>query len=297
LVPGSDFFTIVFLDYCFLKELHLIPSGMVAAPPKKRSKFSLLLHLLQQNRGEVWDRILTFADFQTDRLRRKSITIPVSSGECWGRLGEALHGDLKPFLQEDALGAIERTVVRGREQLSANPAFGMFHGADFSLARLCYAICRLRKPANVVETGVAHGVSSAFLLQALAVNGAGSLWSIDLPPLAEGADDQVGCLVPADLRSRWHLLRGRTRHLLPPLVTRLPAIDIFLHDSLHTYRNISREFQTVWPKLPAGGVLLSDDVNMNRAFENFANRQDIALALTSKEEDKDSVFGAIIKAG
>jgi len=266
------------------------------AQPKNRSKLSLLLRLLGKNRGEAWDRLLTFADFQTDRLRRKSTAIPVSSGDCWIRLGEALRGDLKPFLQEDALLAIERTVARGRDQLSANPAFGMFHGADFSLARLCYAICRLRKPANVVETGVAHGVSSAFLLQALAVNGTGALWSIDLPPLAEGADDQVGRLVPAELRTRWHLLRGRTRQLLPPLVARLPAIDIFLHDSLHTYRNISREFQTVWPKLPPGGVLLSDDVNLNRAFEHFASRQDIALALTSNEEDKDSVFGAIIKA-
>jgi predicted O-methyltransferase YrrM len=269
---------------------------MAAAQPPKRSKLSLLLRLLRRNRGEAWDRVLTLADFQTDRLRRKSAVAPVSSEDCWRRLGKALHGDVKPFLQEDALLAIEQIVTRGREELSANPAFGMFHGADFSLARLCYAICRLRRPANVVETGVAHGVSSAFLLQALAVNGTGELWSIDLPPLAEGADDQVGWLVPAELRSRWHLLRGRTRDLLPSLVVQLPAIDLFLHDSLHTYRNITREFQTVWPKLPPGGVLLSDDVNMNRAFDNFAKRPDIALALTSKEENKDSVFGAIVKA-
>ena len=262
----------------------------------RRSKLSLLFHLLRHNRGELRDRLLTFADFQIDRLRRKASRLPVSSEDFRLHLGDALHGDLGPFFQEDALLTIEQLVEDGQNKLSANPAFGMFHGADLSLARLCYAICRLQKPAVVVETGVAHGVSSAFLLQALSVNGTGELWSIDLPPVAEGADDQVGCLVPADLRPRWHLLRGRTRRLLPELVAQLPAIDIFLHDSLHTYRNISLEFETVWPKLRAGGVLISDDVDLNRAFEEFATRGDIALALTSKQQTKGAVFGAMVKA-
>lgn len=256
----------------------------------------MLLRLLRRNRGEVWDRLLTFADFQADRLRRKSSITPESSGDCLRCMDEALRGDLKPFLQEDALLAIEQTVARGQDQLAADPAFGMLHGADLGLARLCYAICRLQKPATVVETGVAHGVTSAFLLQALAVNGVGELWSIDLPPLAEGADDQVGYLVPAGLRSRWRLLRGRTCNLLPGIVLKLPAIDMFLHDSLHTYRNMTWEFQTVWPRLRSGGVLLSDDVNLNRAFERFATRADISLALTSRQERKTSVFGVIVKS-
>ena len=36
---------------------------------------------------------------------------------------------------------------------------------------------------KVVETGVAHGVTSRFILEALERNGRGFLWSIDLPPL------------------------------------------------------------------------------------------------------------------
>ena len=266
------------------------------ATPKKRSKLSLLLALLRRNRGEVSDRLLTFADFQTDRFRRKASMTHASPTECRRRLGGALHGNLDAFLHEAALLEIERQVTEGRRVLSANPAFGMIHAADMSLARLCYAVCRLRKPSVVVETGVAHGVSSAFLLKALSANGSGELWSIDLPPLAEGADDQVGRLVPADLRPRWHLLRGRSRHLLPKLVSELPAIDLFLHDSLHTHRNITFEFRTVWPKLSPGGLLLSDDVELNRAFENFAGRPDVALALTSGQEAKSAVFGVLVKS-
>lgn len=221
---------------------------------------------------------------------------PVNPAELGRRLGEALGGDLERFLHEAPLLEIERQVGEGLRALSANPAFGMVHAADMSLARLCYAVCRLRKPLVVVETGVAYGVSSAFLLKALSVNGSGELRSIDLPPLAEGADDQVGRLVPADLRPRWSLRRGRSRHLLPEVVSGPASIDMFLHDSLHTYRNITFEFQTVWPKLPPGGVLISDDVDPNRAFENFARRPDVAFALTANQESKNAAFGAMVKS-
>ena len=39
-----------------------------------------------------------------------------------------------------------------------------------------------------------------------------------------------------------------------------------MHDSLHTHRNMRREFDTVWPHLREGGLLLADDVERNRAF-------------------------------
>ena len=150
----------------------------------------------------------------------------------------------------------------------------------------------------MVETGVGYGVTSAFLLQALAVNNQGQLWSIDLPPLAQGADEQVGCLVPSSLCSRWHLLRGRTRRLLPPLMAQLSSIDIFLHDSLHTYRNMTWEFRTVWPRLKAGGVLLSDDIDMNRAFEEFATHfSEVESFAAGKQNNKSSLFGIAIKTG
>lgn len=262
----------------------------------KLSKLSLLLRLLRKDPGELSDRLLTFADFHTDRLRRAASAVPVDPEECIRQLGGAFHGPLEPYLQEAALAGLELHIEREREKLHSNAAFGMFHAADLSLARLCYAVCRLQKPSVAVETGVAHGVTTAFLLQALAENGTGTLWSIDLPPLAENSDDQVGYFVPEQLRARWRLLRGRTRHLLPRLVSELPSIDLFLHDSLHTWRNMRWEFATIWPKLRAGGALLSDDVNMNRAFEKFGMRPDVTLAVCASQEAKQSCFGVIVKS-
>lgn len=54
-------------------------------------------------------------------------------------------------------------------------------GRQIGVPHLLYAICRIMKPDIVVETGVAQGVSTAFILKALSANNAGGLFSIDLP--------------------------------------------------------------------------------------------------------------------
>ena len=74
----------------------------------------------------------------------------------------------------------------------------------------------------MVETGVGSGVTTSFILQALAANGEGHLWSIDLPPI--GAEQFAGSFVPQALRSRWTLLRGRSRDLLPQLLATCPRL-------------------------------------------------------------------------
>ena len=126
--------------------------------------------------------------------------------------------------------------------------------------------------------------------------GAGEVDVDDLPPLGEGADEQAGCLVPQRLRSSWHMVRGRSRRVLPGLISQLPHIDIFLHDSLHTYRNMLWEFQTAWSKLTPGVVLMSDDVAMNRAFEDFARREQVAFAAVTGESGRYRNFGVMVKA-
>src|SRR5258708_15423472 len=93
----------------------------------KRLKLSLLVGLLRQNPREASDRVLTFVERHADRLRREATLFPVQPTELGRRLGEALGGDLGPFLHEAPLLEIERQVVEGRRALSANPAFEMIH--------------------------------------------------------------------------------------------------------------------------------------------------------------------------
>jgi len=146
-----------------------------------------------------------------------------------------------------------------------------------------YALVRVLQPDVVVETGVCDGFSTRFLLLAMERNGRGALHSIDLPNQDVALDPagarqrdimaigrETGWLVPAALRPRWQLHLGDATVLLPALLPKLGPIDVFIHDSLHTYEHMLFEFRTAWPHLRAGGILLSDDTDWNQAFPEFA---------------------------
>lgn len=135
-----------------------------------------------------------------------------------------------------------------------------------------YVLCRLLKPETVVETGVADGFSSAFILKALEKNGKGRLYSIDLPnePGQEVARGKTtGWLVPEDLKARWRLILGSSREKLPALLSELKQIDIFYHDSDHSYENMMFEFKKALPYVKEDGLILSDDITDNDSFGEF----------------------------
>lgn len=144
-----------------------------------------------------------------------------------------------------------------------------------------YTIVRLIRPQWVVETGVASGKSSALILLALHHNGQGNLISIDLPNipgclLSDGAlthtgGRPTGWLVPEYLRSRWQLLLGDSRQLLPGVIGKLPALDVFFHDSLHTFDHVQFELETASKCLESGSVVLVDNVDLagGAAFQEF----------------------------
>ncbi|MCU0783484.1 MAG: class I SAM-dependent methyltransferase [Verrucomicrobia bacterium] len=151
-----------------------------------------------------------------------------------------------------------------------------------------YALVRLGKPKLIVETGVFDGVFSACFLQGLHVNATqdgveGSLISIDLPayePIAASTNRMLrtnlpkgrepGWVIPDYLRPRWQLHLGDSRELLPRIGHQAGDIDLFFHDSLHTYAHMMFEYQTVWPLLKPGALLLSHDFHWNRAFRDFS---------------------------
>ena len=68
-------------------------------------------------------------------------------------------------------------------------------GAFYHLG-LLYVICRVMKPTNVIETGVASGASSAFILLGLDKNQHGTLYSIDLPDYDDVSSRNSGVPFP-----------------------------------------------------------------------------------------------------
>jgi hypothetical protein len=79
-------------------------------------------------------------------------------------------------------------------------------------------------------------------------------------------------VVPKELRSNWKLILGDSKTELPKLLSELKQIDIFFHDSLHTYEHMMFEFETVWPPIKENGLIISDDIYWNNAFIDFANK-------------------------
>jgi len=256
------------------------------------SKLWQLIGLLPQRPREFCNRVSAIVDSRVESYRHRPPryeTVPFDN--LIQHLRTRLTADVDSILGEDPLEQIKEEVSRGIRSLPSDAPFALHHNGDFSLAQLCYLLVRLMRPKAVVETGVCYGVTSAFLLQALRVNGTGCLHSLDLPPLGKAGDDFVGWLIPQDLRSNWRLHRGRSVDLLPDLVRQLGEIDIFLHDSLHTYRNMIREFEIVTPFLSAQSVVVADDVEGNAAFKEWVAQSHPWYSAVLQEQSKQSLLG------
>ena len=136
--------------------------------------------------------------------------------------------------------------------------------------RALYTMIRILKPEIVIETGVFEGHSSLSILSALKENNKGFLYSIDLPSPDLPSGKVPGWMVPEHLRKRWDLRAGKSSDLLPTLLEEVKEVDIFLHDSEHSYENMYWEYKTAWTHIKTGGLLLSHDVSQNAAFKDFA---------------------------
>jgi predicted O-methyltransferase YrrM len=159
-------------------------------------------------------------------------------------------------------------------------------GGYFS-AHAAFLFLTVRKfgPSIVVETGVAQGISSYVILKALQINGGGELISIDLPnrnpegyTYRDGTRDLVytpnslesGWLVPPELRTLWELKLGPSTETLPTIEE---DVDVFYHDSEHSYQNMTFEYEWAYNHLREGGILASDDVDWNKAFSDFTRKR------------------------
>jgi predicted O-methyltransferase YrrM len=112
-----------------------------------------------------------------------------------------------------------------------------------------WCLTRNLRPAKVVETGVARGLTSRFILEAMERNGTGHLWSIDLPPTNPELQRQVGAAVEDRLRDRWSYIRGSSRRRLPVLLHELGQIDLFLHDTFPSHSSLVCEAEPLQPDL------------------------------------------------
>ncbi|HXY47240.1 MAG TPA: class I SAM-dependent methyltransferase [Thermoplasmata archaeon] len=176
---------------------------------------------------------------------------------------------------------------------------------------LLYLVVRALRPERVVETGVWYGWSSRAILSALRANGTGRLTSIDLPTTAAGrrnadgtfdrarvdAVSDTGREVPEYLRARWDLRVVSSPAESTAALEQAAAtgIEMFFHDSDHSYENMTREFRIAWAGLRGHGVLYADDVDWNTALADFARSVGRPAQMFRLYPYRRSRVGALVK--
>jgi predicted O-methyltransferase YrrM len=168
------------------------------------------------------------------------------------------------FAKEIRTSEFMSDMLRRRDAYSCEGVMGALDCATL------YGLTRWLRPTLLVESGGFIGMSSAFILKALADEklATSKLYSIEL-----SEDCEQGALIPEQLRllGAFVPLRGRIEDFLK--TDQLPgSIDMFLHDSSHSYQHMLWEFRQFWPRLRDGGLLVSHDVQMNAAFPGFVTK-------------------------
>ena len=137
--------------------------------------------------------------------------------------------------------------------------------AEKQLFTLLYVLVKANNPKVVIETGVANGITTNAIMKALELNESkGELHSFDVLP--ETSKAYIGS-------GNWnfHLLNTKnTYKQIVNEITKLPKVDIWVHDSNHGYRWQKFEYLLALKSLNTGGILISDDIDASSAWAELS---------------------------
>ena len=219
----------------------------------------------------------SWATFQDRLLARRQRRVPSDMYQAeadWDRRLHELLGEPWPCPAASEFWRLWPEVIRELENrgIRAGPQsfVGGWNDGDAGFVRAIWCLSRHLRPRNVIETGVAHGVTSRFILEALYLNGVGHLWSIDRPPLNDRWHDEIGIAVGDRYPALWSYVRGSSRRQLSSILSREAPIDLFVHDSLHSERNVRYEIDHAWLGLREEGAIVVDDIDASWGFHTFS---------------------------
>lgn len=178
--------------------------------------------------------------------------------------------------QESTYGISKKTLNEGR--LLFHELIGKQSGKNYSknfdceegLAAFLYSYVLTKKPAVIVETGVANGITTNIIMRALEETG-GELHSFDI-------DQKTQNVYRGDGAWNFHLLTKKYDSTLRNQVQKIGKVDLWIHDSNHGYTWQAFEYSLAIQSLTHGGTLVSDDIDSSTAW-----------GLASKSEFKSSI--------
>jgi hypothetical protein len=138
----------------------------------------------------------------------------------WDKTLHGLLGAPWPCSEEQSLQEVLADIaalLAARGWSFGRDTYAWYADADRSLCRATWCAVLHTRPEVVIETGVAHGVTSRVILEALLQNQLGHLWSIDLPfPLDCRLHGETGSVVTDACRQRWSYIKARAASDCPP---------------------------------------------------------------------------------
>jgi predicted O-methyltransferase YrrM len=268
--------------------------------PSKRTYIARAVKGVLASPGDAVEKVKERAYGRWERAARADERPRIRAEEDWERRLHELIGAPWPCPEAEqfasAWDAAKETMAEHGLRVGRQN-YGDDDDADPGLARSLWCLVRHLRPQHVVETGVAHGLSSRIMLEALKSSSDGSLSSIDLPAMTiHERRSEVAVAVPERLRGRWSYLEGSSRRLLPALLDELGEIGLFVHDSLHSTRNVRWELNTAWKALRPGGVVVVDDVEFNWGFDLFLRGGEDRQPLFCMADDGQRLFAVARKA-
>jgi methyltransferase family protein len=210
------------------------------------------------------------------------------------KLGEWFELDdleihLDELLEQDQLKASIENAVAPVEFFKTKSWDSILRFGFYRISQYC--LVRKLKATNVIETGVLHGLSSIFTLHALYLNNnkddiGSRLISIDFPSYYESGPSnsdgfmdtlppglQPGWIIDSSHKKYWDLRIGKSSEFLTSALNDCDnEIDIFIHDSEHSYKTMMYEFETSWPAIRQGGFMIVDNLSVNTSFFDFAHK-------------------------
>lgn len=131
---------------------------------------------------------------------------------------------------------------------------------------LLYFLVRLINAKNILETGVSAGSSSRCILEGLAKNGLGTLYSSDLATVLKKKD--VGILVLNQLKKNWILYHDGDKKNLPKIFKKNKLFDIIYYDSDKSY-SAKKWFHNEIIKINSPKLLIYDDIDRDLFFSEY----------------------------
>lgn len=203
---------------------------------------------------------------------------------------DADRGNVENLLENARTGRINRRIEKCENKVENKPFSlgGMMLGGETA-----YLLTRLLEPDTVLEIGVANGISTLYILEALnELETTADVRAIDKPQFESDIREKrgarglsgVGGIIPDEKEAGWVApINHRSRHeyqyyvgdfteVLPKVVDSMPPVDLAIYDASKDVDEMQMAYEILIQSLSSQGVLLSDDIKVNDAFSQVTEQ-------------------------